>query len=80
MKQWAIVCLCLCSSLASANTIEEVVVTARQFKIVLVRFQDSHVQNPITGVWYYSEEKAEQASHYEIPDESDREENEQVKG
>jgi len=77
MKKWAIVCLCLCSSLASANTIEEVVVTARQFKIVLVRFQDSHVQNPITGVWYYSEKKGHQAQNHEVPV---RKEDEQVKG
>ena len=79
MKKWALVCLCLCSSLASANTIEEVVVTARQFKIVLVRFQDNHVQNPLTGSWYYSEEKAEQTLRYEAKVEDDQEDD-QVKG
>lgn len=54
MKNLAVLALCLCSSLSTANTMEEVVVTARAFKIVIVRLADNHVQNPITGNWHYS--------------------------
>ena len=57
MKNWAILALCLFSSFASANQMEEVVVKARQIKIVLKHLSENHRQNPITGNWYYVEEK-----------------------
>lgn len=59
MKNWAIIVLCLFSSFASANQMEEVVVKARQVKIVLQKLSENHRQNPITGNWYYVEEKRE---------------------
>lgn len=59
MKLWAVVALCFCSSFVSASTIEEVVVTARQVKIVLERLQENHKQNPITGSWYFVETEKE---------------------
>ena len=57
MKNLAILALCLVSSFASANEIEEVVVKARQVKIVFQKLAENHRQNPITGNWYYVEEK-----------------------
>jgi hypothetical protein len=57
MKNLAILALCLVSSFASANEIEEVVVKARQVKIVFQKLAENHRQNPITGNWHYVEEK-----------------------
>lgn len=59
MKKWALLGLCLCSSFVSASDIEEVVVTARRVEIALVRLQETHKQNPMTGSWYYVEPKKE---------------------
>lgn len=60
MKTWAILALCLLSSFASASELEEVVVKARQIKIVLDwKLGENHKQNPITGDWYYVESKKE---------------------
>jgi len=59
MKNWAMLGLCLCSSLVSASTIDEVVFTARQVKIVMTKLTETHKQNPLTGSWYYSESKEE---------------------
>jgi hypothetical protein len=60
MKHLAIVALCLFSSFTSASEIEEVVVKARQVRIVLVKLSENHRQNPITGNWYYVEQKKEE--------------------
>lgn len=57
MKHWAVIALCLVSTFASANEMEEVVVKARQVRIVLQKLSDNHVQNPITGNWHYVEKK-----------------------
>ena len=58
MKNWAIICLCLLSSFSSASEIEEVVVKARQVKIIMDwKLSEKHKQNPITGNWYYVAEK-----------------------
>lgn len=58
MKAMAIVALCFLSSFASANSLEEVVVKARQVKIVVDwKLSDKHKQNPVTKDWYYVEEK-----------------------
>lgn len=58
MKNWAIVCLCLVSSFTSASEIEEVVVKARQIKIILDwKVSNKHKQDPITGNWYYAADK-----------------------
>ena len=57
MKHLAIIALCFLSSFASANEIEEVVVKARQVKIVLIKLSENHKQNPVTGNWYYVEEE-----------------------
>lgn len=58
MKNWAILCLCLFSSFSSATEIEEVVVKARQVKIIMDwKLSEKHKQNPITGNWYYVAEK-----------------------
>jgi hypothetical protein len=60
MKNLAIIALCLLSSFASANEIEEVVVKARQIKIVLNwKLGEMHKQNPITKNWHYTEPKKE---------------------
>lgn len=57
MKNVAILCLCFLSSFASADCLEEVVVKARQVKIVMDwKLADKHKQNPITGNWHYVEE------------------------
>lgn len=60
MKHLAVVALCLFSTFASASEIEEVVVKARQVRVVLVKLSENHRQNPITGDWYYVEEKKEE--------------------
>ena len=60
MKHLAIVALCLFSTFASASEIEEVVVKARQVRIVFIKLSENHRQNPITGDWYYVEEKKEE--------------------
>jgi hypothetical protein len=60
MKHLAIVALCLFSTFASASEIEEVVVKARQVRVVLIKLSENHRQNPITGDWYYVEEKKEE--------------------
>lgn len=57
MKRWAIVALCFASTFANANEMEEVVVKARQVRIVLQKLSESHVQNPITRNWHYVERK-----------------------
>ena len=58
MKNWAIVCLCLVSSFTSANEIEEVVVKARQIKIILDwKVSNKHKQNVITKEWHYAADK-----------------------
>jgi len=60
MKHLAVVALCLFSTFASASEIEEVVVKARQVRIVLIKLSENHRQHPITGDWYYVEEKKEE--------------------
>ena len=60
MKHLAIVALCLFSSFASASGIEEIVVKARQVRVVLVKLSENHRQDPATGNWYYVEEKKEE--------------------
>jgi len=60
MKHLAVVALCLFSTFASASEIEEVVVKARQVRVVLVKLSENHRQNPLTGDWYYVEEKKEE--------------------
>jgi len=65
MKKWAIIALCLTSSLASAKEIEEVLVVGRQFKIVLTSIQQTHKQNPLTGNWYYVAELEEELKSLE---------------
>ena len=60
MKHLAIVALCLFSTFVSASEIEEVVVKARQVRIVLIKLSENHRQDPATGNWYYVEEKKEE--------------------
>ena len=60
MKKWALCALCFFSSMAQANDIEEVVVVARQVRIVLLNIVDTHRYNPVTQKWY-PDEKMEQA-------------------
>lgn len=57
MRKLAIFALCFLSSIATAGEIEEVVVKARQVKIVLTKLSLHHKQNPFTGNWYYVESK-----------------------
>jgi len=58
MKKLAIIALCFFSSFASAKDIEEVVVKARQVKVVLDwKLSENHKKNPVTGNWHYIEEK-----------------------
>lgn len=57
MKNLAVIALCFFSSFSSAQDIEEVVVKARQIKIVIAKLSETHKQNPITGSWHYIEEK-----------------------
>lgn len=45
--------LCLFSLNVNATEVEEVVVTAQEIKIVLVKLSETHKQNPITGDWHY---------------------------
>jgi len=52
-----IIALCFVSSFATATEIEEIVVTARQLKIIMPKVEDIHVQNVLTKNWYYSEAK-----------------------
>jgi hypothetical protein len=57
MRKLAMFALCFLSSIATAGEIEEVVVKARQVKIVLNKLSLHHKQNPFTGNWYYVESK-----------------------
>jgi hypothetical protein len=59
MKNLAVIALCFLSTFASADEIEEVVVKARQVKIVMEKLSETHKQNPITGDWYYIASKKE---------------------
>ena len=60
MKNMAIVALCFLSTFAGANDVEEVVVKARQVKIVLDwKLAEKHKQDPVTGNWHYVEQKKE---------------------
>lgn len=63
MKKLAAVALCFVSLFSNANEPEEVVVKARQVKIVLECLSKNHKQHPITGHWYYvkKEEKKKKA-------------------
>jgi hypothetical protein len=61
MKNMAVAAFCFLSSFASANEIEEVVVKARQVKLVIEwKLAEKHKQNPITGNWYYVEKKVKE--------------------
>lgn len=60
MKKLAIVALCFFSSFATASDIEEVVVKARQIRIVMIKLADIHQQDPKTGDWHYVAEKAQE--------------------
>jgi hypothetical protein len=59
MKNLAVIALCFLSTFASADEVEEVVVKARQVKIVMEKLSETHKQNPITGNWYYVASKKE---------------------
>lgn len=59
MKKLAIVALCLFSSFATANDLEELVVKAQRVRIVMIKLADVHRQDPKTGDWYYVEVKAQ---------------------
>jgi hypothetical protein len=59
MKNLAVIALCFLSTFASADEVEEVVVKARQIKIVMEKLSETHKQNPITGNWYYVASKKE---------------------
>lgn len=60
MKRLAIIALCFASTFANASEMEEVVVKARQIRIVLQKLSETHVQNPVTRNWHYVErEKTE---------------------
>jgi hypothetical protein len=61
MKRWAIIALCFASSFASANEMEEIVVKARQVRIVMQKLSETHVQNPITRNWHYVERQKTQS-------------------
>lgn len=65
MKRLAVLALCLFSSLASASDMEELVVKARRFEIVLISIMDTHKQNPFTGNWHYVGEKKEEKKEAE---------------
>lgn len=67
MRKLSLMCLCFLSSFATAGEIEEIVIKARQVKVVLASISSQHKQNPFTGSWYYVESKQE---------ENDREEKE----
>lgn len=62
MKNMVVLALCLVSSFVSADEIEEVVVKARQVKIVMEKISENHRQNPITGNWYYVEKKEQDSN------------------
>ena len=60
MKKLAIVALCFFSSFSQASDIEEVVVVARQIRVVLLSIADTHRFDAKTQSWHYdaSKEKA----------------------
>lgn len=62
MKRFALIALCCLSSFASANDIEEVVVKAQKIEIALVKLDQNHKKNPVTGSWHYVEKKKESAN------------------
>jgi hypothetical protein len=59
MKKLAVVVLCLFSSFATANDLEELVVKAQRVRVVMIKLADVHRQDPKTGDWYYVEQKAQ---------------------
>ena len=72
MKRLVVLGLCLLSSLASAKEIEEVVVVARQVKVILINIKETHRFNPITQKWYY-----DAALERDFMDRHDKKQNEQ---
>lgn len=64
MRAIAAIALCLISSFATADKpkMEEVVVVATQIVLPAVKLASNHRQSPITGNWYYVEQKKETKS------------------
>ena len=64
MRAIAAIALCLISSFATAEKLEmeEVVVVAKKIELPVVKLASNHKQNPITGNWYYVEQKKEKKS------------------
>lgn len=53
MKKLAVMALCFFSSIAQASDMEEVVVVARQIRIVLLAIHDTHRYDVFSKVWVY---------------------------
>ena len=75
MKKLAIMALCFFSSIAQASDIEEVVVVARQIRIVLVALHETHRYDAFSKVWVYDAamEKAAMAKLEEREEEENNE-------
>lgn len=75
MKKLAVMALCFFSSLAQASDIEEVVVVARQIRIVLVALNETHRYDAFSKVWVYDAamEKAAMAKLEERDEEENNE-------
>ena len=61
MKKLALTALCFFSSFAQASDIEEVVVVARQVRIVLLSIVDTHRYDARTQMWVYDAAKEKAA-------------------
>ena len=53
MKQLAIAALCFFSSFAQASDMEEMVVVARQIRIVLLAINETHRYDAFSKTWHY---------------------------
>lgn len=75
MKKLAIAALCFFSSFAQASEMEEMVVVARQVRIVLLAINETHHYDVFSRSWVYDAAKekaalAKKESEYEEEEES----------
>ena len=73
MKKLAIAALCFFSSFAQASDMEEMVVVARQIRIVLLAINETHRYDVFSKTWHY-DAAMEKAALAKL-EESDEDEN-----
>jgi len=72
MKKLAITALCFFSSLSQASDMEEMVVVARQVRIVLLSINETHRYDAFTRSWIYDAAKEKAAMAKKLADIEDK--------